>query len=243
MPRQYLRALEEELKNPCLQNRMKQIRMQHPVFNQYPSIKDLADLIQADQQRYVDKDEILRVLIEEAQKDTTIFPLLNYMFWDSLMRLFNRKQRNVSCPDDLFSNIQVEFFHVVHTYSLLRRPRKIDVNLILDTKKRITKWQRDEIAQGQEVSGLDTPYRDDGIRTKDYWESDIHPKEMEGYLLDLACQRVITQLQLDLILVTRVHKRQTQQEWAELNGMSYNTVKNLRYRAETAIRKYSSRRK
>ena len=72
----------------------------------------------------------------------------------------------------------------------------------------------------------------------DLFASKIYPEEMEAYLLEMVYRKVITETQYDLLLETLVYRRMNQREWAERKGLCYNTVRNLRYRAQVAMRGY-----
>jgi len=235
---QYRFDLEAQIQRREVRQEMEAIRATHTVFGKYPSVADLADLCRPGNRSYENKDAVLRVLLAEIKrKPTLLFPLLNLMFWDSLLSIFRRKRRDVPNPDELFSRIQSDFFHVAVTYPLDRRPQKIDVNLILDTKKKVTAWQREEAKHREPCQPLG-PADDAHIILGDPREAEVHPEDMEGYLLGLVYLRVIDEKQYGLLLETAVYRRMTQKEWAEARGVPHATARSWRYRAEVAIREY-----
>lgn len=255
---QYLGQLDAQTERADVKKVVADLRKAHPVFAKYPTIEDLIDLGRPGIRNYEDVDAVLAILLAELKRETTLFPLLNLLFWKSLVRLFYSKKRSVpdEDEDDLFIRIQTEFFHVAIAYPLERRPRKIDVNLILDTKKKITQWQREEaiyrdlheewvekhkVCVGQREDWV-SPYAE-RMSLGDYHVTVIFPEEMEEYLLDLVYRKIINERQYDLILETQVYRRMTQKEWAEARGFTYATVRSWHFRAETAIRKYEKARR
>jgi hypothetical protein len=47
---------------------------------------------------YADKDAALGALLAEIKRKTALFPLLNLIFWDSLLSIFRRKLRDWRQP-------------------------------------------------------------------------------------------------------------------------------------------------
>ncbi len=238
---QYLGQLDAQLERESVKKAVADLRKAHPVFAKYPTIEDLIDLGRPGNQNYEDKDTVLATLLVELKRETTLFPLLNLLFWKSLVRLFYSKKRSVPDEDDLFIRIQTEFFHVAIAYPLERRPRKIDVNLILDTKKKVTRWQREEVIYRDQHEEFGVAH-EDRPSVADLQVSEVFPEEIEAYLLDLIYRQVINERQYDLLLETRVYRRMNQKEWAEARGFTYATVRSWHFRAEAAIRKYEKAR-
>ena len=136
----------------------------------------------------------------------------------------------------------MEFFHTAVAYLLDRRPRKIDANLILDTTKKITRWQREEAAYHKRREELGTLH-ETGLSPADIQESEVFPEEVEEYLLDLIYRKVINERQCDLLRETLVYKRMTQKEWADARGVPHATVRSWHFRAEEAIRRFERARR
>ena len=239
---QYHRCLETEIQRREVAKEIERLKETYPLFRKYASTEELVALIRPGNPAYTDKDAVLTVLLAEIKRKPTLFPLLNLVLWDGLCNIFWRKHRACLNPDDLFSRIQAEFFHVAIAYPLDRRPRKIDVNLILDTKKKITAWQREEARYCEQHRPLE-PTHEGGMAPADVRESEAFPEEKEAYLLDLVYRHVIDETQYDLLVETEVYKRMTQKEWAEARGVPYATVRSWRHRAEKAIREYEKGRR
>jgi hypothetical protein len=161
------------------------------------------------------------------------------MFWESLYYLYLGKCRQILDHEELFSRIQWDFLHTAIDYDLERRPIKIDVNLVLDTKMKISIWQAETISceLQQETGDLDRLDEAEAL-SPDLREITADPEEVEGYLLDMVYRKVITELQYDLLLETAVYRKMTQIEWAEKRGMEVSTVRTLKERARKAIKRF-----
>ncbi len=241
---QYRRQLEAQLKREEVTKAVAELRQVHPVFRKYPTLEELISLGRPGTGNYAEKDAVLAILLAEIKQETMLFPLIHLMFWESLVRIFYTKRRSVSesDQDELFSRLQVEFFHTAVAYPLERRPRKIDVNLILDTKKKITRWQREEALYRERHEEFG-PAHEERPALADLQRSEVFPEELEACLLDLVYRKVINERQYDLLLETEVYKRMTEKEWAAARGVAYATARSWHYRAVTAIRKYAKARR
>lgn len=236
---QYRRQLEGQVRSHRIKEEVERLRKLHPIFEHYSAIENLIDLGRPGGRCYEEKDAVLAVLLSEIKRAPTIFALLNLMFWDSLLRLFYSKRKNLPAwdHDELFARIQVDFFHTAVSYPLERRPRKIDVNLVLDTKKRVTRWQREEALYRERHEEFG-PAHEDKQALSELVVSRVFPEEMEAWLLDLVYRKVINEQQYDLLLETEVHKRMTEKAWAESRGVPYATVRSWHHRAKMAIQKH-----
>ena len=241
MVEQYRRALEAQLQRQEVRQAIEEIKSKHAIFKKYPALEDLFDLGRPGNRNYEDKDAVLAILLSELKQETTLFPLLNRMFWESLMRLYHRKRRSVPNPKDLFSRVQLDFYHTAVSYPLDRRPRKIDVNLILDTKKKVTRWQREEGRYHKQHEEFG-PAHEGRPSLAELQVSKVFPEQMEEYLLDLTYRKVINERQLDLLREVDVYQRMTEKKWAEARGFAYATVRSWHFRAEAAIRRYEKAR-
>ncbi len=237
MLEQYRHDLEAELRRQKFKREFERIKAAHLIFRKYPTIEDIVALVQPGNKNYEDKDSVLKILVGELKRETTLFPLLNLTLWDGLVRLFRRKCWSVPNPEELFLQIQEDFFRTAVSYPLDRRPMKIDVNLILDTLKKVTAWQREEAMYSERHEELDLDHETQP-KFSEFIRSEVFPEEMEVYLLDFVYRKVISQWQYDLLLETRVYKRMSQIEWAETRGVAYGTVRSWNFRAEMAIRKH-----
>ena len=232
------------MQRPEVKQAIDRLRRSQSIFAKYPTTEDLIDLGRPGRRDYEDKDAILTALLSEMKRETTLFPLLNLMFWKSLACLYYRKRRKVPWwqHDELMARVQFDFFRTAIAYPLERRPQKIDANLIFDTMKKVTRWQGEEVLYDQQHEEF-VPAHEGRPSFVELQVSEIFPEEMETYLLDLLYRGVINDRQYDLLLETDVYKRMTQKVWAATRGFAYATVRSWHFRAEAAIRKYEQARR
>lgn len=239
---QYYTNLKEELRGQEFRQAFESIKSIHPTFMRYPSIEDLKNLLSPNNRSYTDKDEVMGILLRTLKNENAIYPLINFMFWDSLYRLYRQRCSRVDDHEELFSRIQVDFYHTVKTHDVERLPRKIDVNIFLNTKKKVIAWEKELIREDELIRDL-AQLEDTGLSPSDLEESHVPPEEMETYLLDMVYRKVITEMQYDLLLDTLVYKRMSQKEWALKRGIPHTTARTLKYRAEKAIRLFEEKRR
>jgi len=238
---QYLSNLELELNGLKFRQAFENIKSSHSVLRKYPTVKDLKALAQVDNRNYADKDEVMAILLRDLKGSNAIYPLVNLMFWDSLYRLYWQRYSRVDDHEELFSRIQLDFYHTVRSHNLERLPRKIDVNIFLNTKKRVIAWEKENIRADEALTELyDLSMA--GFSPADLEESLIHPEEMETYLLDMVYRKIITEVQYDLLLDTLVYKRMSPQEWALQRSIPHATARILKHRAEKAIRRFEKKK-
>jgi len=183
----------------------------------------------------------MAALVAELRRSRDIYPIINITFWNSLYRLYCQRRGRVSDPEELFFIIQSEFYQSLINHNIERLPRKIDVNVFYNTKKRVTSWEKENILYNKAIKEFEGLCKD-GYSSVDLAESVFYPEEMNSYLLEMFYMGVISAMQLDLILETLVLKRMSQKEWAEKKGIPYSTVRTLKHRAEIAIRQFEEKR-
>lgn len=122
------------------------------------------------------------------------------------------------------------------------RPQKINANLYLDTRKKVTAWQEEEKAYRGQHKALG-PEHELGVVPANVHESEVFPEEMEAYLLSMVLRQVIDENEYDLLVETGVYGRMTQKEWAQARGVPHATVRSWRHRAVQAIREHEKVRR
>lgn len=238
----YRKVLESQLSSRECKEAFEGLKSEYSIFDLYPTVEFLCHLFKP-KGNYAHKDEIMSILITELRRNRAIFPLIQIIFWNSLSRLHYQRQFRVAEPKELFSTIQDVFFQSLMDYNLEQLPKKVDINIFFNTKKGIIKWEKKNLCDKEKAKRLIEDYSKDGLSPSDLCKSKVYPEQMEDFLLDKVYRGIITDTQYDLILETLVYKRMNQREWAEQKGMSYHTVRNLRYRAEVAIRGYEEKRR
>ncbi len=239
---QYRANLTEALNRPDLRKTLERLRQEHPVFEHYLTTESLKNLLSPNSKNYSDKDSVMTILLTELKRSNVIYPLINFIFWDSLYKLYNRRRSHVDDHEELFCRIQWDFYQTVMSHDVERLSRKIDVNIFLNTKKRIIAWEKENIREDEAVKEL-CQLEEAGLSPSDLEESHVPPEEMETYLLDMVYRKVITETQYDLLLETQVYKRTHPQRWATEKGISYATARSLKHRAEKAIRQFEEKKR
>lgn len=242
---QYRAYLDEGLNAQELKQAFERIKWEHHVFDRYPTVEALGNLLNPNNKNYADKDEVMAILLRELKRANAVYPLVNLMFWDSLYRLYRRRRHYVDDQEELFCRIQSDFYHAVTSHDVERLSRKIDVNIFLNTKKKVLAWERENLRSRDALRESIAEFRDlseAGLSPADLVESIVHPEEMDVYLLDMVYRKVITETQYDLLLETSVYKRMSQKEWALKRGMPHTTVRTLKHRAEKTIRRFEEKK-
>jgi len=244
---QYRSNLEEKLRGQEFRQAFEKLKREDPIFDTYPTVEALRNLLSPNNKNYADKDAVMGILLRELKRGNAIYPLINLMFWDSLYRLYRQRHSRVDDYEELFNQIQWNFYQAVKSHDLERLPRKIDVNIFLNSKKKVLKWEKENLRTRDTLRESLDEFMDlskAGLSPVDLVESTVHPEEMETYLLDMVYRKVITEDHYDLLLETSVHKRMSQKEWAREKGIPHNTtVRTLKHRAEKAIRRFEEKRR
>ncbi|MFO7957095.1 MAG: hypothetical protein R6X33_08320 [Candidatus Brocadiia bacterium] len=236
---EYRRALEAQVGSKEVEDEMKQLRERSEALARYPTVQDLEQLINDEGKNYEDKDAVLAVILARVKQGATLFPVLNLMFLTRLAGMYQKSRRAWADDEELFGRVQTEFYRVAVAYPLDRRPRKIDVNLLLDTRSKVNAWLRREGKRRELHEGLG-PEAETGLRPTDIQERAAAGAEMEAYLLGLLRAGIIDEQQYDLLLETAVYRRMTQKEWAEAHGVAPATARSWRHRAWNSIREFKA---
>jgi len=141
----YRRELELQVNSRECKEAFERLKSEHPIFNLYPTVESLCNLLKPGNKNYAHKDEVMAILLTELKRSNAIYPLINMMFWESLYRLYRQRKFRVAEPEELFNEIQWDFYRSVISHNLERLPRKIDVNIFLNTKKKVIAWEKENI--------------------------------------------------------------------------------------------------
>jgi transposase len=239
---QYRTNLNEALNRPNIKKTLERLQQEHSIFEHYTTTESLRNLISPNNKNYSDKDVVMIILLKELKRSNVIYPLITFIFWDSLYKLYNRRRSHVDDHEELFCRIQWDFYQTVMSHDVERLPRKIDVNIFLNTKKRVIAWEKENVREDEALKELDALSKT-GLSPSDLEVSKILPEEMDVYLLDMVYRKVISETQYGLLLETLVYNRMSQKEWAMKMGIPHTTVRTLKHRAEKAIRKFERKRR
>lgn len=238
---QYRSNLEDELKGRKFEQALERLKATHVIFRKYPAIEDLKTLAQAGNRNYTDKDDVLTILLKELKESNTVYSLINIMFWDSLIRLYWQRKSRIDDHEELFNRIQLDFYHTVRSHNLECLPRKIDVNIFLNTKKKVIAWEKEKVRQDKALRELESLGKV-GLSLADLEATIFQPEELALYLLDKVYRKVISEPQYDLLIETQVYKRMSPQEWALKKGIPHATARIFKHRAEKALRRFEDQK-
>lgn len=261
----YQRVLEKQVNSGQCKESLDKIKSEYSIFNFHPAVESLCILFKPGNKNYSHKDEIMAILLREFHRDKVIYPLINLIFWNSLYSLYCQRRFRNSDLTELFTKIQEEFYQSLMNHNLERLPQKVDVNIILNVKKRIIAWEGKNLGNTQEQRELEKTCKElytERLKAKktwreiteeanairqitpfDFWKSNIYPEEMESFLLDMVYKKIISEIQFELLRETLVFKRMSQKEWADKKGIPEGTVRSLRLRAKVAIIEFIKKNK
>ena len=234
----YRNELKTQLNSPECKRAFEELKQHQLIMEHYPTVESLCELLSPANKNYAHKDEVMVILLTRLSQDKAVYPLINLMFWKMLRSVYyyyRRRQDQLLDPGALYNEIRSSFYEVVITHDLERIPKKIAVNIFLNTKHKVMDWVEKNRRHKQALR----EYRDSCRQTAYYpAEESFQVEDAQVYLEDMRSQGVITRLQYELILYTQVYKQVSLKAWAKQKGICYNTVKSLRYRANMAIRSF-----
>lgn len=239
--KRYRKELELQVNGKECKEAFERLKSEHSIFEFYSTVKSLRDLFKSDNKNYSHKDEVMAILLTELHKNKAIFPLINIMFWNNLYWIYCRHFNRVSDLEELFNRIQEEFYHSLMNHNLERLPKKINMNVLFNTRKKVIAWEEEKLRYGKALKEFDN-LSELNLSPFDLAKSQIYPEQIEEYLLDMVYREIITQIQYELILETQVYKRMNQKEWALKRGIPHSTVRTLMLRAKMAMKRYEEER-
>ena len=203
------------------------------------------------------KDEILRSIIKAYAKDqdTRWHVVILVMFLPGLENLHAQKRRWDPDPEDLWSNIMWTAIEVLSRIDLNRRPDRLVQKIYNDTFHRLYErylgiWAR---------LGRETPVDwDELVKLSDIEEAKAHAgifdcinffthgfrEEKENEISQLRGHKEagrITEADFLLLVATKVYDNSIA-EYASRTGLSYETAKKRRQRAEAVICAFSEKK-
>lgn len=238
----YRRELKSKLEERECREAFEKLRIEHSIFNLYPTVEYLCDLLNPGNKNYAHKDEVMAILLTELHRNNAIYPLINIMFWDSLYRLYRQRRFWVTDPERLLNEIWWSFYQSLMNHNPERISRKIDVNIFLNTKKRVIAWEKGNLRYEEVRKELEDLCKD-GLSPFDFKKSNHYPQEMKAYLLSMLYRKVISEAQYELLIETLVYKRMSQKKWAEKRGIPDNTARALKLRAKRAIKHFEEEKR
>lgn len=246
-------GLERDLSSDEMRKIFDQLEERHPVLKRFVSPVELVKAMHERKiESYRERDGITAALIGEYQENPDLQILrsfLSLLFWPAIDHIFNSKKGQVQNKQELWSEVYWAFLNTILRYPLFSRPKKIAMNVKLDTLSKVCRWQKDEskyrkaialFASGTEPGELAGEVRpreiqDPGKASDEWTEKEIGRAQI--FLQRFVDEGVITEADYYLILGTRVYGAQLKQ-YALDHGLSPEAAKKRRQRAEKAIREY-----
>ncbi len=231
------RDLEAALTTDEFRKAFEDLKTKDEVFRKYPTVEALVALCQPGAPDPEGRDRTLGSILRALKRDNALFPLLHLMFWVSLSRLHAKLAKRTRDPESLFEQLQFGFFQTVGRYDPDRSPRKIDVNLFLNTKQAVMRWLRRGSRENSMLEHFD-PNHEARRTWRVLEEISIPAEELEAFLLDLFQRGLLKPSQHEVVLDTDVYRRESVREWAKRKGISLITAHTHRQAAYRAIRKH-----
>lgn len=227
----------EELQNDC------------PELNRFDNPMDIVEFLHDPAEDCGRKDRILICLLGEYRKGASpsfLSTLLLLSMWPALLQIFSERVKKAYYHDDLWCELQAAFFESLPIYPLDARPRKVALNLKLETLRALCSRFRerndgmaaervfmDRAAEAcelfpEENNPWTTVCCAEAVEFEWDGESVEAARELLARLLD---EGVITGADADLIFTTRV-ERMTLPDYAAGKDCGYEMLRKRRNRAE-----------
>lgn len=249
--------LEQQVESQRFASRFDQIKGRHRALSEFSSVGELRTRLCDHSTSYVITDGVLLALIQEyqQQRDSDALALLHLLVFPSLDHIFNSKRSAEADIDLLWGEVEWAFLQAVLDYPVNRRRGRVAANLQLDTLLRVCRWQRAEV-RAQEASARLAQYLDT-------WQEDLallgagvlalvgtppkaaikptfaraEARRAKGFLMRLVDQGIITEIDLRLLVEVHLQGRKVRHIADDL-GLTYETARKRKQRAEAAIRKH-----
>lgn len=174
-----------------------------------------------------EKDAVLGALLVWARHEAVGARMVLEIIRPGLLNLSARIMRDSREREELCSMMLLAVWEVIRSYPLARRPRRIAANLLLDT-----------LHQTLLQSGAESTWRASWSFATVETQGVVGAEEVDGDLDGLLNRAVwaaaVTAEEAELILASRIDGVQLS-DLASAAGVSYNTIKLRRQRAERRL--------
>jgi DNA-directed RNA polymerase specialized sigma24 family protein len=230
MPRPSHDALQSDwqqvLHSPLLGARFRAWRVREPALARFIDAAALMRFMRGPGSR-VEKDAVLCALLEWAKDESIGARVVLETIRPGLLNLSARIMRDTRERDELRATILLTVWEGIRRYPLARRPRRVAANLLLDALHRTL------VELGRESAWL-AARSFAGVESQDSGA----PKEIDAdvdALLDGAVRAgAVSTDEAEVILSTRIDGVELT-DLARSTGVSYNTMKMRRQRAERRL--------
>jgi DNA-directed RNA polymerase specialized sigma24 family protein len=217
---------QHELRSAQLTTRFRVWQTKKPVLARFADPAAVVSFARGPSSR-ADKDAVLGALLTWARHDPIGGRMVLEIVRPGLLNLSSRMTRDSREREELCSMMFVAVWEAIRNYPLARRPRRIAANLLLDT-----------LHQTLAQSGQDSAWRAARSFTSVETHDGAGPEGVDGDvdgLLDRAVRAGgVTSEEAELILCSRIDGVELS-ELAHTAGVSYNTMKLRRQRAERRL--------
>jgi DNA-directed RNA polymerase specialized sigma24 family protein len=173
-----------------------------------------------------DKDAVLGALLVWAKHEAIGARMVLEIIRPGLLNLSSRIMRESREREELCSMMLLAVWEAIRNYPLARRPRRIAANLLLDTL-------RQTLVQSADASAWRAAWSFTNVETQDVAGEEVDG-DVDG-LLDRAVRAgAVTTGEAELILCSRIDGVELS-DLARTAGVSYNTMKLRRQRAERRL--------
>lgn len=225
----------------------RQIREKHELLRAFDTPLELVDFLHDfKQRRYLENDNILKILIKEYQERSQsplIYCYFLKIFTPGLKAIFyqfrTRVREDIAFDDhDLKNQIRLLLFDILNNYDSKVKPTKIAVTIMSRIRGRLVFWhsklkreqkgvnayRRNLIQEGPKTTHSDLEY----IVSLDYVKEKLN---------SLAKKGIIREKDVFIILSSRIYGKSLK-ELAKEQGENYRSLSIRRQRAEKKIRKF-----
>jgi DNA-directed RNA polymerase specialized sigma24 family protein len=222
---------QRELNRPLLLGRFRARQEAEPALSQFADLKALVRFMHKATSAGVEKDRVLCALLVWAQQDPSGGRVVLEAIRPGLLRLAGRLIGDVADHEELRAVLLGAVWEQIRGYPVSRRPRSVAANLLLDTLRQTVRTLHDRRRVRLVPCGLDIDpaYGDPSPARRPSDEGDV-----DG-LLDRAVKAgALGREEAQIILKSRIDGISVE-ELARSEGVSYNTMKLRRQRAERRL--------
>ncbi len=221
---------QRELNRPLLHSRFRARQEAEPALSRFADLKALVRFMHRAPGAGAEKDRVLCALLAWAQQDSLGGRVVLETIRPGLLRLAGRMIGDAADHEELWAVLLGAVWEQIRGYPVSRRPRWVAANLLLDTLNQTVRTLRARRVRLVPCGlDIDPAYSDPSPAHRSSDEGDV-----DG-LLDRAVKAgALAEEEAQIILKSRIDGVSVE-ELARLAGVSYNTMKLRRQRAERRL--------
>ncbi len=223
---------QRELHRPLLHSRFRTRQAADPALSRFADLKALVRFMHKTPGAQAEKDRVLCALLVWAQQDPLGGRVALEAIRPGLLRLAGRLIGDAADHEELWAVLLDAAWERIRGYPVARRPRWVAANLLLDTLNQTVRTLHPRYRRAQWVPcglDIDPAYGDSSPAHRPADEGDV-----DG-LLDRAVKAgALGREEAQIILRSRIDGVSVE-ELARAAGVSYNTMKLRRQRAERRL--------